>query len=125
MTRTTRRSFLMTGAALAAGGACFSQSSGNDRDTRAAAVAAEVCVVGGGSAGFVAVIAAARNGANVTLVESFGFPGGMATAGLVGPISKFNFGGKRVVGGGTGGVCLDTSSGPVHGNRSLPEEMWI
>ena len=60
---------------------------------------ADVCVVGGGPAGFVAAIAAARNGAKTTLVESFGFPGGMATAGLVGPISKFNFGGKRVVGG--------------------------
>ena len=60
---------------------------------------ADVCVVGGGPAGFVAAIAAARHNAKVTLVESFGFPGGMATAGLVGPISKFNFGGKRVVGG--------------------------
>jgi hypothetical protein len=46
-----------------------------------------------------AAIAAARQGAKVTLVETFGFPGGMATAGLVGPISKFNFAGKRVVGG--------------------------
>jgi hypothetical protein len=44
-----------------------------------------------------AAIAAARHGAKVLLVESFGFPGGMATAGLVGPISKFNFAGKRVV----------------------------
>ncbi|MBQ6246116.1 MAG: FAD-dependent oxidoreductase [Kiritimatiellae bacterium] len=59
----------------------------------------EVCVVGGGPAGFVAAIAAARGGAKTTLVESFGFPGGMATAGLVGPISKFNFNGCRVVGG--------------------------
>ena len=59
----------------------------------------DVFVAGAGPAGFVAAIAAARNGAQVTLAESFGFPGGMATAGLVGPISKFNFGGKRVVGG--------------------------
>ncbi len=58
-----------------------------------------VCVVGGGPAGFVAAVAAARGGARTTLVESFGFPGGMATAGLVGPISKFNFAGRRVVGG--------------------------
>ncbi len=60
---------------------------------------ADVFVAGGGPAGFIAAIAAARNGAKVTLAEAFGFPGGMATAGLVGPISKFNFGGKRVVGG--------------------------
>ena len=59
----------------------------------------QVCVVGGGPSGFVAAIAAARGGAKTTLVESFGFPGGMATAGLVGPISKFNFRGRRVVGG--------------------------
>ena len=60
---------------------------------------ADVFVAGAGPAGFVAAIAAARNGAKVTLAEAFGFPGGMATAGLVGPISKFNFGGKRVIGG--------------------------
>ena len=60
---------------------------------------ADVFVAGAGPAGFVAAISAARNGARVTLAESFGFPGGMATAGLVGPISKFNFGGRRVVGG--------------------------
>ena len=59
----------------------------------------QVCVVGGGPSGFIAAIAAARGGAETTLVESFGFPGGMATAGLVGPISKFNFRGRRVVGG--------------------------
>ena len=51
---------------------------------------ADVFVAGAGPAGFVAAIAAARNGARVTLAETFGFPGGMATAGLVGPISKFN-----------------------------------
>ncbi|MBR1608098.1 MAG: FAD-dependent oxidoreductase, partial [Kiritimatiellae bacterium] len=59
----------------------------------------QVCVAGGGPAGFVAAVAAARSGARTTLVESLGFPGGMATAGLVGPMSKFNFAGRRVVGG--------------------------
>ncbi len=58
-----------------------------------------VFVAGAGPAGFVAAIAAARGGARVTLAETFSFPGGMATAGLVGPISKFNFAGRRVVGG--------------------------
>ena len=91
-----RRSFL--GGSLAAatcpGGEAALVAAAPSRNLRTG-----VCVVGGGPAGFVAAIAAARNGAKVTLVESFGFPGGMATAGLVGPISKFNFGGKRVVGG--------------------------
>ena len=42
-------------------------------------------VVGGGPAGIAAAIAAARNGAQTLLVEQYGFLGGMATAGLVGP----------------------------------------
>src|SRR3546814_9886930 len=60
---------------------------------------ADVVVCGGGPSGFVAAIAAARNGARTLLLEHYGFLGGMATAGLVGPISKFNFGGKRIVSG--------------------------
>ena len=46
---------------------------------------AEVIVVGGGPAGIAAAIASARNGAKTVLVEQYGFLGGMATAGLVGP----------------------------------------
>ena len=49
-------------------------------------IRADVFVAGAGPAGFVAAIAAARRGARVALAESLGFPGGMATAGLVGPI---------------------------------------
>jgi hypothetical protein len=45
----------------------------------------EVLVVGGGPAGIAAAIASARNGAKTVLVEQYGFLGGMATAGLVGP----------------------------------------
>ena len=83
----------------------------------------QVCVAGGGPAGFVAAIAAARGGAKTTLVEAFGFPGGMATAGLVGPISKFNFAGRRVIGGipwefaerlaAAGGAIIDLPKGNV------------
>ncbi len=84
---------------------------------------ADVCVCGGGPAGFIAAIAAARRGADTVLVEKYGFPGGMATAGLVGPISKFNFAGKRIVGGiplefvdrlhAAGGAISDLPSGNV------------
>jgi len=43
----------------------------------------DVVVIGAGPAGFGAVVAAARNGAETLLVERYAFPGGMLTAGLV------------------------------------------
>ncbi len=45
----------------------------------------DVLVAGGGPAGIAAAVAAARYGARVALVERYGFLGGNATAGLVGP----------------------------------------
>jgi len=43
----------------------------------------KVLVVGGGPAGVAAAVAAARNGADTTLVERYNHLGGMATGGLV------------------------------------------
>ncbi len=45
----------------------------------------DVVVVGGGTGGAPAAVAAARNGANVILVEKNGFLGGLATGGLINP----------------------------------------
>lgn len=59
----------------------------------------DVVVCGGGPAGFIAAIAAARSGASVALIERFGYFGGMATAGMVSPISVFSYNGARVIGG--------------------------
>jgi hypothetical protein len=83
----------------------------------------DVCVCGAGPSGFMAAMAAARAGARTVLVEKYGFAGGLATAGLVGPISKFNFGGRRVVGGiplefvnrmaSRGGAIIDLPSGNI------------
>ncbi len=44
----------------------------------------EVAVIGGGVAGLAAAVSAARAGAETSLIESYGFLGGSATAGLVG-----------------------------------------
>lgn len=59
----------------------------------------DVVVCGGGPTGFIAAIAAARQGAKVALVEQYGFLGGMATAGIVAPLSVFTYSGEKVIGG--------------------------
>ncbi len=59
----------------------------------------DVVVCGGGPSGIMASIAAARAGSRTLLIEQYGFLGGMATSALVGPISKFNLKGQRIVSG--------------------------
>ncbi len=59
----------------------------------------DVVVCGGGPAGFIAAVAAAREGAKTAVVEQYGFFGGMATAGFVNPISVFSYNGEQVTGG--------------------------
>lgn len=59
----------------------------------------DVVVCGGGPAGFIASVAAARNGAKTALIERYGFLGGAATASLVNPISTFKKDGAKVIGG--------------------------
>lgn len=59
----------------------------------------DVVVCGGGPAGFIAAVAAAKNGARTAIIEQYGFLGGMATAGIVNPISVFSVKGERVIGG--------------------------
>jgi hypothetical protein len=57
---------------------------------------ADVVVVGGGPGGIGAAVAAAREGADVLLVEHYGFLGGMATAGEVNPFMNNHLGGKSL-----------------------------
>lgn len=46
----------------------------------------DVAVIGGGPGGIPAAVAAARRGCKTLLVERFGFMGGLATGGLMGPL---------------------------------------
>lgn len=59
----------------------------------------DVVVLGGGPSGIMAAAAAAKNGAKTAIIEQYGFLGGMATAGLVAPISVFCYHNELVVGG--------------------------
>lgn len=59
----------------------------------------DVVVCGGGPAGFIAALAASREGTKVALIERYGFLGGMATAGYVAPMSVFSYNGERNIGG--------------------------
>jgi hypothetical protein len=61
--------------------------------------ARHVIVAGGGPAGVAAAASAARVGARVTLVERYGFLGGMATTGLVHPWMPYFAGEKQLVAG--------------------------
>ena len=78
----------------------------------------DVLVLGGGAAGIGAAIAAAEEGADTVLVERFGFLGGMATAGLVDPMSEFSYNGALV----TGGIPWRFANALVKAGGGLIEE---
>jgi len=82
----------------------------------------EVLVVGGGPAGVGAAVAAARNGADTTLIERYNHLGGMATGGLVILIPHMSAGTAEQE---VSGICqemvdrLDAIGGARHPNREL------
>ena len=67
----------------------------------------EVLVVGGGPAGFAAAVAAAREGADVTLIERYGCLGGLSTGGLVIWIDRMTDWDGRLVVDGIGKELMD------------------
>lgn len=84
-----------------------------------------VLVVGGGPAGVAAALAASRNGADVLLVEHYGFAGGAASAALVNPFMRYLADGRPIVGGIFGEIVeeLDAQGSvlwPDVRGRSLP-----
>lgn len=60
-------------------------------------IKSDIAIVGAGIAGICAAVASARAGANVLLVESFSYVGGMATGGMVSPFMKHDIHGKPLV----------------------------
>jgi hypothetical protein len=65
-------------------------------DKLPSAASAPLVVAGAGPAGVCAAIAAAEEGAEVLLLERYGFLGGMATAGLVNPFMPYYTGGRLI-----------------------------
>ncbi|NIM04866.1 MAG: FAD-dependent oxidoreductase, partial [Armatimonadetes bacterium] len=58
-----------------------------------------LAIIGAGPAGCAAAVAASRLGAEVHLIERYGFPGGMAAAGLVHPWMTYYAGERPIIGG--------------------------
>ena len=57
----------------------------------------DLIVCGAGPSGVCAALAAARLGLKVLLIDKNGFPGGMNTAALVGPLMTFHSGKRQIV----------------------------
>ena len=57
----------------------------------------DIVVVGGGISGAISAIAAARLGADVLVVEQYGFMGGMLTCAGVGPMMTFHAGDRQLI----------------------------
>jgi flavin-dependent dehydrogenase len=83
----------------------------------------EVLVIGGGSAGVSAAVAAARNGAEVILVERLGYLGGLATGGLIILLLTLDYGrGQQVI----GGLCQEVTDRLAQRNAAYypPKSEW-
>jgi hypothetical protein len=87
----------------------------------------DIIVVGGGMAGCAAAISAAKAGADVLLIEHFGFLGGWATAALVNPfMSHCASDGRPLVGGLYSELCERLrSAGGMLGNSFDSEAMKL
>jgi hypothetical protein len=82
----------------------------------------DVLVVGGGPAGTAAAVAAAREGANVVLIERYGHLGGLSTGGLVSWIDRMADWQGRLVVAGIGQELIDRC-GP-EATLGPPKYLW-
>jgi hypothetical protein len=82
----------------------------------------DVLVVGGGPAGFCAAVAAAREGADVVLLERSGYLGGLATGGLVFWIDRMTDWEGNLVVAGIGAEMMERC-GP-EATLGPPKELW-
>lgn len=83
----------------------------------------EVLVIGGGAAGVAAAVAAARNGADVILVERLGYLGGLATGGLIILLLTLDDGrGRQVI----GGLCQEVTERVAKRGAAFfpPQSQW-
>jgi hypothetical protein len=82
----------------------------------------DVLVVGGGPAGFAAAVAAARLGADVVLMERYGYLGGLATGGLVFWIDRMTDWEGNLVVGGIGAELIQRCG--AEATLGPPREQW-
>ncbi|HLF77346.1 MAG TPA: FAD-dependent oxidoreductase [Dehalococcoidia bacterium] len=82
----------------------------------------DVLVVGGGPAGFAAAVAAAREGADVVLMERYGYLGGLATGGLVFWIDRMTDWEGNLVVSGIGQQLIQRCG--VDATLGPPREQW-
>jgi ribulose 1,5-bisphosphate synthetase/thiazole synthase len=139
-TNATRREFVCSGLALAAGGFAIGDAQAQPSSSKKTVTEpareipvfheTDVVVCGGGPAGVAAAIAAARNGADTVLVEYQICLGGMAGSGMLNRLGPFHDQRKMIVGGIPWEIlqrliAMEAASTPYPCSHDDPSKYWI